>query len=162
MTANFSFVAHTAQRLADKLTPRGLRDRTAKRRLTNTRRANEAQDRALQLIGARLHREIFDDPVLDLLKCIMVRIEDGLRRRDILLQLGLLAPGQAEENIQIVAHDSRFGRHRCHRLQLLDLGRRLGARVLGQLHAVDLVLKLLNLVAIALFALVAEFALNGL
>ena len=92
----------------------------------------------------------------------MIRIENGLCRRNILLQLGLLAPRQAEQNIQIVAHHGRFGRHWRHRLQLLDFGRRLGARVLGQPHAVDLVLKLLNLVAVAFLALIAEFALNGL
>ncbi len=82
MAANLGLVAHAAERLADELAPRRLGDRLAEAGLADAGRPDEAQDRPLQLVGARLHREIFDDPVLDLLERIMVLVEDGLRLDD--------------------------------------------------------------------------------
>ena len=86
VTADFGFVTHTTERLAHEFTTRRLGDALAERGLADTRRADEAQDRPLQLVGARLHGEILDDPVLDLLKAIVVGIEDFLRLADILLE----------------------------------------------------------------------------
>ena len=57
----------------------GSRDRSAKRGLAHTGRADEAEDRTLQLVGARLDRKIFDDSLLHLLKAIMVFVENVLR-----------------------------------------------------------------------------------
>src|SRR5690606_25566227 len=68
VAANLRLVAHAAQRLAHKFAPRGARDRLAEAGLAYAGRADEAQDRPLQLVGPRLHREIFDDAVLDLVE----------------------------------------------------------------------------------------------
>jgi hypothetical protein len=38
----------------------------------------------------------------------MVFVEDSLGLGDILLELGLLAPRQAEQNVEIIARDRRF------------------------------------------------------
>ena len=99
VSANFRFVAHAAERLAHEFAARRLGDALAERGLADARRADETQDRPLQLARARLHREVFDDPVLDLLEPVMVGIEHLLRFADVLLDLALLAPGQSEQDI---------------------------------------------------------------
>ena len=67
-----------------------------------------------------------------------------------------LAPGQAEQPIEIVAHDGGFRRHRAHGAQLLQLGGRLVAGFLGKLDLLDLVFQLRQLVA-AIFAFAKLF-----
>ena len=161
MAADLGFVADTAQRLAHELAAGRLGDRTAQRRLADARRADEAQDRPLQLVGARLHRQIFDDPVLDLLQREMILVQDRLRLLEVGLDPALLAPGQAQQHVEIVAHHRRFGRHGLHALELLELGRRLGARFLAQLRLGDLVGQFGKLVAFLALA-IAQFALDRL
>ncbi len=160
VAADLRLVTHAAQRLAHKFAPRRLGDRTAQRGLAHARRADEAQDRALQLVGARLHREIFDDPVLDLVERIMIGVEHFLRLADVLLDAALLAPRQAQQHVEIVADDSRLGAHRLHRAQLLELCRRLGARLLRQLRLLDLLGQFGEFVAV--LALAAQLGLDRL
>ena len=148
MPADFRLVAHAAQRLANKFASAGLGDGAPERSLAHTGRADEAQDWPLQLVGARLNRQIFDDPVLHLFQRIMIVVEHVLRFGDVLLEPRLLAPGQAEQRIEIVAHDGRLGAHRLHALQLLQLGLRLGLGFLGQFQLLDLGRQLGQLVAI--------------
>ena len=54
--------------------------------LADAGRADEAQDRAFQAVGACLDGKIFDDPVLDLFKAIMILVEDCLGFGDVALQ----------------------------------------------------------------------------
>ena len=75
MTADFRFVTHAAKRHAHEFAARGLRDRFAERGLADARRSDEAQDRALHLAGALLHREIFEDAFLDLLEAVMIVVQ---------------------------------------------------------------------------------------
>ena len=159
VAADFRLVADAAQRLANELAARGSRDRAAERRLADAGRADEAQDRSLELVRARLDRKIFDDPLLDLLEAVMVLVENLLRLGDILLEPGFLAPGQAEQHVEIVAGDGGLGRHRRHRAKLLQLRIGAGAGLLRKPGLADLLGELLKLVA-ALLAFVAELALN--
>src|SRR5260221_3815417 len=115
VAADFSLIANAAERLANELTARGTRNRAPERGLADARRTYQAQDRPLQLVGAGLDSEILNNPVLDLLQGVMVLVQHALRFGDILLELRLLAPRQAEQNIEIVPRDGRFGRHRSHR-----------------------------------------------
>src|SRR5262249_60664124 len=92
MAADFRLVAHATKRDADEFATSGLGDRLAERGLADAGRAYQAQDRARQLIGALLHGEILDDPFLDLLKAVMVGVEDLLAERKILLDLRLFVP----------------------------------------------------------------------
>ena len=161
MTANFRFVAHAAQRLAHEFAPRGLGDRATERGLADARWADEAQDRPLQLVGARLHGQIFDDPVLDLFQREMILVEDVLRLLEVVLDLALLAPGQTQQHVEIVAHDRGFGRHGLHRLELLELRRGLGARFLAELGLGNLLGQFGEFVAFLAFA-IAQFALDRL
>ena len=159
MAADLGLVAHAAERHAHELAPGRLRDRLAERGLADAGRADQAQDRSGQLVGALLHREIFDDAFLDLLEAEMIGVEDLLGERQILLDLGLLVPRDRQQPVEIVAHDGGFRRHRRHLAQLLELVLRLLARFLRELGALDLLFEFGEFV-LAVF--VAEFLLDRL
>ena len=91
------------------------------RRLADAGRPDEAEDRALELLHERLHREVLEDALLDLLQAVVVLVEDLLGLVDVELVLGLLVPGQREDPVDVVAHDGRLGAHRAHHLELLQL-----------------------------------------
>ena len=112
MATDLRLVAHAAERHADELAARGLRDRLAERGLADTRRADKAQDRPGELVRAALYREILDDAVLDLVEAEVIGVEDLLRKTQVLLHLRALAPGQREHPVEVVAHDRGFRRHR--------------------------------------------------
>ena len=78
MAADLGLVAHAAERHAHELAPGRPRDRLAERGLADAGRTDQTQDRAGQLVGAALHREIFDDALLDLFEPEMVGVEDLL------------------------------------------------------------------------------------
>jgi hypothetical protein len=77
----------------------------------------------------------------------------------VVLDLGALAPGQAHEHIDVVAHHRRFGRHGRHELEFLELGFGLLAGLLGHLGELDLFLDLLDVGAVLAFA---QLLLDGL
>ena len=160
VAADFGFVTHPAQRNADEFAPRGLGDRAAQRSLAHARRSDEAQDRPLQLLAAGLHRQVFDDPFLDLFQAIVIGIQDLFGRDQILAGARLDAPGQRQKPVEVVARHRRLGRHRRHRLQLLQLGFRLVACLLAELGAPDPLFQFGDLV-LAVLA-VAKLLLNGL
>ena len=161
MAAYFGLVPHAAQGLANKLTTCRLGNRFTKGGLANTRRANEAQYWPLQLVRPRLHRKIFDDPVLNLFQSEVVGIKNVLRLGNIALQLGLFTPWNAQKRIKIITDDRGFCRHRRHPAQLFQF--RIGFRFcfLGELHRVNLGLNFGNLVP-AFAIIIAKLALNGL
>ena len=150
VAADLGLVAHAAQRHADELAAGRLGDRLAERGLADAGRADEAEDRPLQLLLAALHGEVFDDAVLDLVEAVVVGVEHLLREVQVLLDLGVLAPRDRQQPVEIVAHHRGFRRHRRHRAQLLQLGLRLLAGLLGELGLLDARLDLGGLVAAVL------------
>ncbi len=92
----------------------------------------------------------------------MILIEDALGFRNVALELGLLAPGQPEQHIEIIAHDRGLGRHRRHRLELLEFRRRLGPCFLAELELGDLGGQFGNFVAALLGIAVPKFTLDRL
>ena len=159
MTADFRLVADAAERHPYELAAGRPRDRLAERGLADAGRADEAQDRTLELVGTLLHREILDDPLLHLFEAVVLLVKDLFGLGEIVLDLAGLAPRDRQQPVEVVAHHRRLGRHRRHLPQLLDLGQRLLARLLGQLGLLDLLLELGNVVA---FLAVAEFLLDRL
>src|SRR6266498_527129 len=159
MPADLRLVAHSAERDAHEVAARGPRDRLAERGLAQAGRTDQAQDRPGQLVDALLDREILDDALLDLLQAEMVVVGNLLGEHEALLELGLLAPWDRQQPVEIVAHDGGFRRHRRHLPQLLELVLGLFARFLGELDLLDLVLELAELVA---SLLVAELILDRL
>ena len=152
MAADLGLVAHAAERHAHELAVGRLGDRLAERGLAHAGRAHQAQDRRLHLVDARLHRQVLDDALLDLLQAVVVLVEDLLRALDVLGDLRLLLPRQVDEGLDVVAHHGRLGRHRRHELQLLQLGLGLLARVLGHVRALDALLHLLEVGALLALA----------
>jgi hypothetical protein len=137
VTANFGFVPHATQRQPDVLAPCRARYGFGQRRFADARRADEAKDRPFHLFGQRLDRQIFDNAFLGLLQTEMVLVEDTFGRRQVLVDLTDIEPGQADQPVDIVAHNRGFGRHGRHHLQfakfLFDL---LGA-LLGHFFGFD-------------------------
>jgi hypothetical protein len=60
------------------LRPGGARHALAERGLAHARGAHQAQDRRLDLVDALLHREVFEDAVLDLFQAEVVFVEHVL------------------------------------------------------------------------------------
>jgi hypothetical protein len=107
MPANLGFVANAAETHPDELAIRRARDRLSERRLADARRPDQAQDRRLQLVDALLHRQVLDDPFLDLLEPVVVGIEHLDRAAEVLADLALLLPRQSDQRVDVVAHDGR-------------------------------------------------------
>jgi len=123
-------------------------------------RADQAQDRALQPLDQRLHRQVLEDALLHLLQAVVLGLEDALGLGDVVTVLGLVLPRQRHDPVDVVADHRRLGGHRRHHLQLLEL---LEAAVLGLLAhplRLDLLLELAELV-LELVA-VTQLLLDGL
>ncbi len=160
MTADLGLVAHAAERHAHELAIGRARDALPQRRLADARGPNETQYRTLQRLHALLHREILEDALLDLLETVVIFFEDALGVREILVNLGALAPRHLDEPVDVVAHHRRFGRHRRHQLQLAQLRGSLLLGVLRHAGGLDALLELRELVRRILHF--AELLLNGL
>ena len=85
-----------------------------------------------------MHGKVFDNAILHLFQRVVIGVQHFLRLADILLQLALLAPGQAQQHFEVVAYHRRFGAHGLHGAQLLQLAFGLGAGFLGKLGFLDL------------------------
>ncbi len=167
VAADFRFVAHPAERDAHEVAVHRPGDGLAERRLADPRRADEAQDRpfhpdprrgwgrllngprrrrrGLAAVGGataaqRLDREVFDDPLLDLVEIVVIRVEHLARLDRIEPILGALLPRHIEDPVEIGADHLVLGRGRRHPLQAIDFARgdrrhRLGQRGLGDARA---------------------------
>ena len=160
VAADLRFVAHAAQRHPHEIAAGRLRDRLAERRLADARRPDKAENRTAHLLHAVLHREIFEDAILHLLKAVMIVVQHRFGGDDVAFHLRRLLPRNRQHPVEIVTHDGRFSRHRRHCLQLLQLSQRFFARFFGKLGLRDPVLEFLQLVA-TVFAF-TQLLLNGL
>ena len=159
MATDLGLVAHAAERHANELAAGGAGHALAERGFAHARRPDQAEDGRLDLVDALLHREVLEDAVLDLVEAVVVFVEHLLGEGQVLLDLGLLRPRQVDQRIDVVAHHRRFGRHRRHQLQLLELRVGLLLGLLGHLGGDDLLLELLHVGA---FFAVAELLLDRL
>ena len=69
------------------------------RGLADAGRADEAQDRALELLHERLHREVLEDALLHLLQAVVVLVEDLLGLVDVVACSSVLS-SQGSASIQ--------------------------------------------------------------
>jgi hypothetical protein len=121
VAADLGLVAHAAERDADELAVGGPGDALGERGLADAGRADEAEDRPLELGHQRTHREVLDDALLGLLQAVMIGVEDALGLGDVELLDGALVPRQGQHGVDVVAHDGRLGAHRAHHLELAQL-----------------------------------------
>ena len=134
--------------------------RLAERGLADARRADQAQDRALELLHALLHGEVLDDALLHLLQPVVIFVEHFLGDGDVGVHLAPLLPRALHQPVDVVAHHGRFGRHRRHQLELVELARGLVARFLRHAGLLDALLQLRDLVRRVLD--LAQLLLDGL
>ena len=67
-------------------------DRPSERRLTDSRRPYEAENRPAQRVGQRQHTQVFEDPILHVLKIVVIFIEDLLGALDVVGSRAELVP----------------------------------------------------------------------
>src|SRR5690606_23163591 len=144
MAADLGLVAHAAQAHAHELAVGRLGDGLAQRGLAHARRADQAQDRPLHLLDPRLHRQVLEDALLDLLQAVVVGVERVLRGLEVLAHLAALLPRHAQQPVEVVAHHRGLGRHRRHLLELVELALGLGLDGLGHAGLGDLARQLLH------------------
>ena len=146
VAADLGLVAHAAERHAHELAVGRARDRLAERGLADAGRADQAEDRALEPLHALRDGQVLDDALLDLLEAEVVLVEDLLRGRDVVVHLRALLPRHLDQPVDVVADDRRLGGHRRHELQLVELGGRLLARLLGHAGLGDALFQVAELV----------------
>ena len=160
MAADFGFVAHAAERQADELAVHRARDRLGERGLADSGRSGEGEDGRLRLLDQRADGEELEDALLDLLEPVVVLVEDLLGALQVAALARLLVPRHRDQPVEVVARDGRLGRHRRHRFQALQLLDGLLLDVLRHLGLFDLLLQIVDLVA--LLVLAAQFLLDRL
>ena len=114
MATNLGLVANAAKRHADIVAPGCPRDGFGERGLADTWRADQAENRSLDLVRPGLHRKIFENTFLDLIEREMLLIQDFFRVADILADFRALGPRNRDNPVDIVPHDRSLGRHRAH------------------------------------------------
>ena len=89
----------------------------------------------------------------------MVLVEHLFGFRKILADARLLAPGQTDQRLDVVADNRRFSRHRRHQLQLFQFGVGFGNAFLAHAGSLDLLVQLVEIGTLLAFA---KFLLNRL
>ena len=117
VTADFRLVPHAAERDAHELAVHGAGDTLAERGLAHAGRAEEAEDRAVDVLFELAHRQELEDPFLDLGQTVVVLVEVALRLHQIKGVGGRLQPGQVEDPVDVVARHRVFRRRRRDALQ---------------------------------------------
>ncbi len=131
--ADFGLVMDAAEADPHERTLHRPGDGLAQRRLAHAGRPGEAEDRRFALRRELAHREILDDPLLDLFQAEMVLLKNAARLRDVDRLFFRQRPGQLHHRIDVGANHSRLAgllRHALIAAQLLaDLRLHLGRHV---------------------------------
>ena len=157
MTADLRLVADAADADAFELPAERPCDRTTKRRLSDSRRADEAENRPSGLSGAggntipaacghqRPHRKELEDPVLDLLDVVVVLVEHFPGMRQIEVVLRRFVPRQRRDPLEIATHHPVLSHRRLQALEPGQLPVDLLSDLLGQLDRSELLTQLIDL-----------------
>src|SRR6185437_15797001 len=121
MPADLRLIVHATQARTHELQPQGASDALAEGSLADSRRADEAQDRAASLGIELAHRQILQDAPLHFFQAVVVLIEDAPRALDVDVLRVRLAPRQRDHPVQVGAHHSIFGARLVHAPQALEL-----------------------------------------
>ena len=159
VATDLGLVTHAAQGHAHELAVGGTRDGLTQRGLAHARRSDQAQDRGLHLVDALLHREVFEDALLDLLQPVVVLVEHLLGMGQVIVELALLLPRQGQQRVDVVAHHGGLGRHGRHQAQLAELALAFLAGLFGHAGGLDLLLDVLEVGAVLALT---QFLLDGL
>ena len=145
MAADLGLVPHAAERDAMELPAERAGNRPAERRLAHAWRTHEAEDRILAGGADLLHREVLQDPLLDLLEPFVILVENRARRTDVDIIGRRLLPRHRHEPVDVRPRHGVLRRGRRHLRQPVELAKRLLLRLLGHAGRLDLVAQLIDL-----------------
>ncbi len=137
VTADFRLVADAAKGDPHELPVHGARDRLAERRFSHPGGADEAEDRPLHVALQLPHREVLDDPFLDLVEVVVILVQDLPRLDEVQAILGGLRPRDVENPVQVRPDHLVFRRGRRHPLEAIHLTLRHAMGILRQRSIVD-------------------------
>ena len=158
--ANLRLVVQATEAHAHELAAHRTSDRLAERRLTNSWRAGEAEDRALHLRGELAHREILNDALLHLLQTVVIVGEHLGRLLDLNAIFGGDVPRHRDQPINVCTNHTNLWRCRrdaAHAVELLECAR---LNVFGHARGFNLLAQLIRLRLLRI--LFAKFALDRL
>ena len=142
MPADLGLVAHAAHADALELAAHGLGDRAPQAGLADAGRADEAEDRPVQ-VGLQLaHREVLEDAVLDLLEVVVVAVEDLAGVPDVEVVVARDRPGQRDDPVEIGADHRVLGALGRDAPEALELAARRLVGLFGEAELVELLAKL--------------------
>ena len=159
MPADLGLVAHAADADALELAAHRLGDAVAEARLAHAGRADEAQDRPVQVVLEPAHGQELEDAVLDLLEVVVVAVEDLAGVRHVQVVLAVHVPGQGDDPVQVRADDGVLGALRRDVAEAVELP---AGRLVGLLRERQLLDLLADLVDLRLLLVgLAELLLDG-
>jgi len=120
VAADFGLVAHAAQGDAGELPAEGIGDAAAQGGLADTGRADQAEDRPLELLAAFDDRQELEQAVLDFDQAEMLVVENPLGLGEVNFVFGFLFPGQGQNPINVVPRDRVFGGGGGHLLEAVQ------------------------------------------
>ena len=119
VTSNFSLVTHPTQSHAHVFPSGGFGNGLPQGGFTHPRRPDQTQNGGLDLVHALLHREVFQNSVLDLFKTVVVFVQNTFGIAQIVFDFGFFMPGQTHQDIDVVAHHRSLRRHGRHEFEFL-------------------------------------------
>src|SRR5262245_35572467 len=108
MSPNFRFITHATQCKPHKLATRSAGDGHSQRRFADAWGTHETENGTFGLFDELAHRKKFKDAILDLLKSVVVFVEDLFGQFDVAVFARPLFPGHSDEPVQVIARYRRF------------------------------------------------------
>ena len=160
VSADLCFIAHAAQRHADKLSARRASDGFRDRGLADTRRSYQTNNRTFDRLIEVHNGQIFENTLLDLFKSIVILVENAFRLFEVSIGLGGFVPRQFQNCLHVIADDAAVCGARRHFSKFSDFTFYLFLNLRIELQLLKLLTPALRL-ACGFFS-VAEFVLNHL
>ena len=144
MAAKFGLVTHSAKAQPVEFTSQSTCDRTAERGLTDSRRADEKNDRALRIGPQFDDRQRFQNAFLNVFEAIVVFVEDLSGLVEVELFFARFSPRQFEDVFEICADDVIIGCRLRQLLHSLEFAFGFFADIVGQIGFFEPFAKLLR------------------
>src|SRR5712692_3447044 len=109
VSANFRFVAHSAETDSDKLAAERVSDGLTKTGFADAGRPEKTQDWSVPGWIQFAHGQIFDQPLFHFLEIVMVAIKNLLCLIEIEIVLAQFVPGKVGDDLDVTDDDGKFG-----------------------------------------------------
>ena len=156
MAAYLSLVVYAAQGDAHIFAAQGFGDALAERCLAHSRRTVEAEDGCLVRFAVAQGGQVFQDAFLHLLHTIMVAVQDALGIANVQVVVGMDAPGQADNGLQVVQLHVIVRHLRIDAFELLQLAAEDGLHLFREYQPGGFLLQVGHVAVLVL----TQFALN--